>query len=176
MIVFLHKLNQRQWAERVILFGQMIPIPKASDIISEPLQRADYINQTLRSTEARSDRWYMTSGQLLSKVVDSFICTVLVKSPLRYKSPFGDSNGNLPPTSRDLPTEQKQFWEFVYKPANDYNPAAAAGELESPFMWPSLNKALYCGAGRWPSCARQSGLVREASVENSVQTQSEQTR
>lgn len=23
----------------------------------------------------------------------------------------------------------------------------AVGEMESPFMWPTLNKALYCGAG-----------------------------
>lgn len=36
------------------------------------------------------------------------------------------------------------FGTLFTKPANDYN---AAGPLESPFMWPSLNKALYCGAG-----------------------------
>lgn len=37
------------------------------------------------------------------------------------------------------------FWNlFTSTEPKDYN---AAGKMESPFMWPSLNKALYCGTG-----------------------------
>lgn len=38
-------------------------------------------------------------------------------------------------------------------------------------MWPSLNKALYCGEGRWESYTRQSGSVSWPSVEKFVSMQ-----
>lgn len=45
----------------------------------------------------------------------------------------------------DVFTEHELFWNlFTSAKPKDYN---AVGEMESPFMWPSLNKALYCGAG-----------------------------
>ena len=45
----------------------------------------------------------------------------------------------------DVLSEHKLFWNlFTSTEPRDYN---AVGEMESPFMWPSLNKALYCGAG-----------------------------
>lgn len=47
---------------------------------------------------------------------------------------------------------------------NDYN---AVDEMESLFMWPSLNKALYCESTGGGS-PRQSGLVIWASEEESV--------
>lgn len=34
--------------------------------------------------------------------------------------------------------------EFVYKSKSFHN---VVGKMESAFMWPRLNKALYCGAG-----------------------------